>query len=529
MASLYSHVVLPLLMYLSLIAVGWRILPGLLRSQWGLLIVFVTLVAVVYGLEGDAPVEPWHSPLDGIGWVIALAIGVGLYFYQSQILSYFQKPGELPPSDVRDAGGWWLERSQVEDIRTVFDQHQGPLIGLARKDRPVWWPPGAERPHVHLIGQTGAGKGVWLQSWAWQAAAAGEAVILIDPKGDTWMPRVLHAAAEAAGVPYTYLDLRAGHAQANLAARLDRAQLERVLEAGFGLYRTGGEADVWRGLERRAMAEAVEQWATGQSISSWYRSVIASQAADAKEWAGRAWELARVPAINGDTDHEPIADAIDRGGVVYVRGDLGVGSVQYAVRCLTRYVMLLARDRDRGAARRPVSLILDEAAESLSLPAVEAFTQARDWGLHLVLAHTSLGDFDAPHIGASYRKVLETIAANCGLKMVFKLSADDAAWISQQIGTIQEYRESFTESESDGFRGVSSTSSRNFSQHERPFLPPGLIAAVPAGVGFAVGVPGEAPAQQVNVLPVVVGDEPAAATETRRFEYQPPNQNEAVI
>src|SRR5699024_2886020 len=147
----------------------------------------------------------------------------------------------------------------------------------------VRWPPGAERPHVHLIGQTGAGKGVWLQSWAWQAAAAGEAVILVDPKGDTWMPRVLHAAAEAAGGPYTYLDLRAEHAQANLTAKLDGTQLERVLEAGFGLYRTGGEADVWRGLERRAMAEAVEQWTAGQPISSWYRSVIASQAGDAKE------------------------------------------------------------------------------------------------------------------------------------------------------------------------------------------------------------------------------------------------------
>ena len=429
---------------------------------------------------------------------------------------------QLPPADASQAGTWYLPPSRCRDVRRVYRPRRGLLVGLGRYDRPIWWPSSAERPHVHLIGQTGAGKGVWLQSWAWQLADQGQTVIMIDPKGDTWMPRVLHAAAEAAGLPYTYVDLRAPHAQMNLLARLQPRQLEHVMEAGLGVYRTGSEADVYRGQERHAMVQAVRDWRPGQPVSDWYREVVSAQGTDAKEWAAKVWELARVAAICGDTDAEPIADAIDAGGIVYVRGELGVGSVQYAVRCLTRYVMLMARERERDG-RRPVTLVLDEAAESLTAPALDALTQARDWGLHLVLAHTSLGDYDQPHIGASYRRVLETIAANCALRMAYRVAPDDAQWISAQAGECREHREMIETQITAGAAHSLRGSGRRLMESDRPYLPAGITAQLPPGLALAMGVPDMPPAVQARVVPIRIDTEPPEARQTASHPYTDPD------
>src|SRR5699024_9679857 len=217
----------------------------------------------------------------GLSWLILTAIGFVLYLTYARYLSPAIADARLrsarklpektvdivPPQDPSDAQHYWLKpRKHPADPRAHFRPGRR-LVGTSRAGQPIYWPTDVDHPeHVHVVAQTGSGKGRWLGRWLWQCMAEDEAVIVNDPKSDDWLPHVVHEAAEKIGVPYTFLDLRQrDRAGGNLLAHLEPHQVEEVLEASLSLYRTGTNADVYRGMERAAMEDAVDAWTPGQS------------------------------------------------------------------------------------------------------------------------------------------------------------------------------------------------------------------------------------------------------------------------
>jgi hypothetical protein len=109
------------------------------------------------------------------------------------------------------------------------------MIGLDEQMKPVYldrdvW----KASHVLLSGRTRSGKGVAAQILLTQAIERGEYVVILDPKVDNWMPHVFKSAADRAGLPYVFLDLRqSAPPQVNLFAGCDEETLENMLVGGF--------------------------------------------------------------------------------------------------------------------------------------------------------------------------------------------------------------------------------------------------------------------------------------------------------
>ncbi len=84
-------------------------------------------------------------------------------------------PHRLVPGDQETLGAHWLH-------------------GLAERETPVWLPIAHSAGHLLIVGTTGAGKTRLLDLLVTQAVRRGEAVVILDPKGD----QALHASARRA-------------------------------------------------------------------------------------------------------------------------------------------------------------------------------------------------------------------------------------------------------------------------------------------------------------------------------------------
>lgn len=348
------------------------------------------------------------------------------------------------------------ERDKKTDVRTVRDQlpatpdlfdvmeHYEPgfiTLGLDKAGEPVRIPFDAwTSSHIQLAGTTGAGKGVAAQMALTQATHEGEAVFVLDPKNDEWAPHTLHAAADACGVPYHFVDLRDGQpAQINPLIGASRAELKEIFLAAFSLGEKGGDADFYRLNDRKAAGAVAALMAEHEnpSFSSLYRDV--SELPEVKEAAG-FWgayeEMAELESINGLGIGVDFAEVIDKGGVVYVVGSMRNAPVMKAQRMLMIRLVQICEKRDRMKKQRSVCVFLDELKYHLSKPAMEIFGAARDKGLHALIAHQSLADLRDVPADLDADAVVGSVIENTALKIIYKLQDPDTAeWLARRSGT----------------------------------------------------------------------------------------------
>lgn len=348
------------------------------------------------------------------------------------------------------------ERDKKTDVRTVRDQlpatpdlfdvmeHYEPgfiTLGLDKSGEPVRIPFDAwTSSHIQLAGTTGAGKGVAAQMALTQATHEGEAVFVLDPKNDEWAPHTLHAAADACGVPYHFVDLRDGQpAQINPLIGASRAELKEMFLAAFSLGEKGGDADFYRLNDRKAAGAVAALMAEHEnpSFSSLYRDV--SELPEVKEAAG-FWgayeEMAELESINGLGIGVDFAEVIDKGGVVYVVGSMRNSPVMKAQRMLMIRLVQICEKRDRMKKQRSVCVFLDELKYHLSKPAMEIFGAARDKGLHALIAHQSLADLRDVPADLDADAVVGSVIENTALKIIYKLQDPDTAeWLARRSGT----------------------------------------------------------------------------------------------
>ncbi len=146
------------------------------------------------------------------GVATAMAAGVGLYWH----LKDTERGGEEARA-VREAVGpfhaarSWLTQRRVSEQRVQLARrdalgrsHDERLaLGRTRKGSVCHVPLGLSHGvHAFVIGATGAGKTVTQAAIAQAHVLAGQAVIVIDPKGDRYLCGVLQEAASKMGVRF---------------------------------------------------------------------------------------------------------------------------------------------------------------------------------------------------------------------------------------------------------------------------------------------------------------------------------------
>lgn len=400
-----------------------------------------------------------------------------------------------------------LERNKKTDVREIkkhipdaaltfdplkfIDKKKGVFLGLDEKRQPAYieFGGGTSAPHTQVIGTTGAGKGVSLGVMASQFLERGEAVFFCDPKNDEWAPSVMYAAAKRTGKPYHYVNLNRPHgAQIDIFEGATADEAFELFQAGFSLTEKGDASDFYGIADRReALATARLMAEQHLTIAEAYQAQEASWES-AEKFYGKLREMAETPSINAKSGGVSMADIIDKGGCCYIVGSMRNDIVKTAQRILLVRLIQLAERRDRMAGElRKICIVLDEVKYHLSRPALEGLGAARDKGVHLVLAHQSLGDLKDCTKDLNPDAVVDAVVENCRVKICYKVQSPvTAEWLAQMSGTILVDDES-RNVERNLALSEKVDDKRTIRQADRYFIDQNMLLNLPPSVSILYG------------------------------------------
>lgn len=442
-----------------------------------------------------------------------------------------------------------LERNHKTDVRTIHeflpsaaldfnplkhvDLGKGIFLGLDENENPVFIEFGSSTsaPHIQVVGTTGAGKGVSLGVMAAQFLERGEAVFFCDPKNDEWAPHVMYAAAQRTGKPFHFINLnRPNGPQFNPFAGATEEEAFELFQAGFSLTEKGDASDFYGIADRREAGLTAKLMAEKNlNIAQAYaarREILQDKETGAEKFAGRLREMAETPSINATSGGVDLGRVIAEGGCVYIVGSMRNDIVKTVQRILLVRLIQLAERRDRIAGGlRPVCIILDEVKYHLSRPALEGLGAARDKGVHLVLAHQSLGDLKDCSKDLNPDAVVDAVVENCRIKLCYRLlNPVTAEWLAAMSGEIQaddetrKVRRNIAQSETV-------LPERSIKQTERYFVDVNMLMNLPKAVGVMYG---DGLAKFVSIQPLAVTKNPAAVTVKVVTGIKAPSARDAI-
>jgi hypothetical protein len=435
-------------------------------------------------------------------WVGGVIMGVfWLRFITPRInasLARFKKTTVLErnrKSDVREIAKF-LPQAAVDFNPVKFiNFKKGILLGLDENRKPVYinLPHDSSVPHIQVVGTTGAGKGVSLCLMAAQFIERGESVFYCDPKNDEWAPHVLHHAAQRAGKPFHFVNLnRPNSAQFNPFLGATEEEIFELFQAGFSLTEKGDASDFY-GIADRREAQTTAKLMASQNLNiaqayAARREVLHDPKTGAEKFAGRLRELAETPSINAISAGVDLAKVIEEGGCVYFVGSMRNDIIKTVQRFSLVRLIQLAERRDRIAGGlRPVCIVLDEVKYHLSRPALEGLGAARDKGVHLVLAHQSLGDLRDCSKDLNPDAVVDAVVENCRIKICYRvMNPATAEWLAAMSGSIQVDDET-RKVERNIAQAETVMGERAIRQAERFYIDVNMLLNLPPSVSVVYG------------------------------------------
>lgn len=463
-------------------------------------VVFGTFSPLTYYLISKVIISVNGDDITNAGlWVmifLCTAVGLVTHFVIRRIVS-----PEIESFKHRAIKRTELERDVRTDVRNVVDllpksMEYNPLdyidlslglfIGLDENSNPQYIPmKDWQEQHADLIGTTGAGKGVAAAMLLYQSILAGETVFAMDPKDDEWAPHLFREACRAAGKPYALIDLRSNKYQLDLLNGINIEELEELLNAGFSLAKKGDIADFYRLGDRRASRFVSESYEDGMTLRDLFNSeLVESMAEDVKNFHGEMEEVSLLNSINAKGGLS-LRDFFDTGGCVYIIGSMRNPKIISAQRMILIRLIQIAEKRDRIHSKpRPIAIFLDELKYHISRAAMEGLGAARDKGVHIIMAHQSLGDLEDCPADLKPKAVIGAVVENTKFKLVYKLQDPQTAkWIAEMTGSILVDDES-RRVRTDAILVEKVDGDRTIRQAERYYVDTNMLLNLPKGVSF---------------------------------------------
>lgn len=336
---------------------------------------------------------------------------------------------------------------ETTTLGLAYRRYDDPVpFGIRQADRLM---------HLYVIGQTGTGKSTLLHNLAWQDARGGTGFCLVDPHGD--LAERLHQSLSA---PHLYWDV------ADPACPLGYNPLTRVSEqfrplVASGLIETLKKQwpDAWGArmehLLRHAVLALLEQPQADLRdlmklfVYKGFRRQVTETLTDPQV---RFFWKHEYPAMNYQTSADgvsPVANKIgaflahpavrtalcepreplrfralmDSGQILIVnlaKGRLGSDISNIMGGLITSSIMQAAFTRHTvpPSERLPFFLYVDEFHNLTTKSFAGLLSEARKYGLGLVLAHQ--------HLSQSDPEVRDAILGNVGTMIVYRVGANDA-------------------------------------------------------------------------------------------------------
>ena len=466
----------------------------------------LTMVALPFIARDAFHVSGWTPGVwYPLAWAFTFALGIvgSLYWLRvwvprlNQLTSRFTKKSELERNrrtDVREISKFLPASIGGYDPARYVDERKGLFIGLDEKKKPVYIDYIESKiQHMLLTGRTRSGKGVAAQIIIPQQIQRGEYVIVLDPKGDAWMPHAFRDACMRAKKLYSFLDLRqSAPPQTNPFQGCDAETLENMLVGGFSLTEKGEAADFYRLADRKAAREC----------AAWIAKNSGATARDALAALGEGWsenapafhaymqEMADLDAVNAVSGGIDIAAGEQTGGCLYVVGDMINPRIIRMQRMVLLRLLFLAKNRkDLDGKARTISVFADEFKVHISRPFMTSLGASAGWGLHVILAFQSLQDLADVPADLDRDMVRGAVMENCAVQLSYAIKDPDTAlWLSTATGTILVDDETRTIKKNIA-AAETVDKERRVSMAERPFIDTNMYLNLPKGCGV-LAMPG---------------------------------------
>ena len=465
---------------------------GLFFIAWG--------VAFFFGKAG------WSDALAHGGFlvlgILAVALLERLYVpFTEKFLSFFTKKAGTERDHLTDVREVAKEAEKKQDAPSfdpsAFYKKGSFFLGLDEKGEPIYWE--GDLPHCQVVGTSGAGKGRAIGMIVAQCALARQPCFINDPKDDEYGPAQAKKAADDAGVPYFYMDLRKKIPQINIFSGRTEDQVEELLVAGFELGDKGEASDHYKLADRDMATTVAALYAAGDTARSLFKA-HSKLMKKAEGFHGKFSELARTISINAKRGIS-LEEVVQKGGVVYIVGSMRNARIIRIQKMILVWLIQQAESRDRiESTPKKILVVLDELKYHISKTALEALGAARDKGLHVLMAHQSLGDLRDCPSDLKPETVIDAVFENAPLKIVYRVQSPETAELfARKSGKILVDVESRQVDKTLGLaqkvkeRRITQEQSYLYDENEFLYLPKGV------GIVFGQGLP-----QKVSIAPIQV-------------------------
>lgn len=349
--------------------------------------------------------------------------------------------------------------------------------------------------HIQIIGATGRGKGVLLQTIYSQVVRMGFGAWYFDPKGDEFIPVILAYEAARTGVPFYVLDLvNKKGAYAPFCGGTVEERTERMNTA-FMLERGGAESDYYKNTERVLLRRTVQSVGSQQAD---LRTLEATFADHKLRHFGRGnknlenpmtvetmlqeWQSLPTVAVPPRSGLD-VGKAIKERAVVYVRCALRGLTADVASVLLIELTDELIKSPP-SARGEHIVLGLDEAATLMSQQVVTSLTAVRSTGTTMMLAYQASGQVRNMRDQRVDKDAAEgTVNINCETRLVYGTTIEETAEkISLSSGNKRVLTVMGEGAEVGAWGGERWSGKRSFREEDAALITTDTIKALPERV-----------------------------------------------
>jgi hypothetical protein len=450
----------------------------------------------------------------GIAFSFVLALIISFVIYHIYIKTYFseldKKVNESMISSVTESN---LRSGKLLDVKDLkfnevgmydpfkyFDDaytKNSLFLGLDDESNPIYYNKEVwNETNVQIVGKMGSGKGVLATTVFIQCYKNfNDFNIWFDPKNDEWAYSVFKNNADEN--EFFYIDLnRSACPQFNIFDGINSVELNELFVAGFGLGRSGSNADFYRIGDRKACRELANQFKDGEQVNidvimqKWSK-LPARIKDDAKNFYGQLEELSELKCIQTNKGIN-LAELIesDKRGMLYITGSLRDENVVMLQKMLLLRLTQLIERRDRTHNIKHINIMLDEVRYLLSKNTLEMMGTIRDKKANIIYTHQSLGDLVGSSQDLEPNSTKSVMLDNVGLRWIYKLDIKESAdWASDLTSETLKDVERRTLSLNDANVEMASKETSIFKQKSN-YIESSVIQNLPKRCGVLIGLQG---------------------------------------
>lgn len=390
--------------------------------------------------------------------------------------------------DIYDPSDYYQEAKQKDSLFLGIDDESTPIF----YKKSVW-----NETNVQIIGKMGSGKGVLATSVFIQCYENyNDFNVWFDPKNDEWAYSVFKNKSKKD--QFFYIDLnRDAEPQFNIFQDITVTELNELFVAGFGLGRTGTNADFYKIGDRKVCRELANQFEDEtdniniNTIMEKWNKLPNDLKQQGSSFFGQLEELSELKCIQTDKGIN-LKDIItgNKPGMLYITGSLRDENVVMLQKMLLLRITQIIEKRDRKQDLTHINIMLDEVRYILSKNTLEMMGTIRDKKANIIYTHQSLGDLVGASQDLDPASTKNIMLDNVGLRWIYKLDIKDSAeWASNLTSETLKDVERRTLSLNDANVEMASKETTIFKQKAN-YIETSVIQNLPKRCGLIIGLEG---------------------------------------